>query len=301
MIHTGILSVVGNTPLLRLSRIPGTEQADILVKLELMNVSGSAKIRSAKMMIEDAEQHGLLTPGDLIVEASSGNGGIAMAAVGAAKGYPVVIVMPDNASIERQQLIRAYGARVVLTPAAEKVSGAIAKAKAICAENPGSFYPDSMRNPVNPESHSLHTAQEIVAQTDRPIHAFLAGAGSGGTLCGIAQGLRSAYPDIRIFAVSPAFVPTLVAGVGAYNRDSSFPLVFDSTLIEDFVPIPDSESKHYTRLLAEKEGILAGPSSGMVVAAAIRLAAKLGPGHTIATVLMDTGERYLSTGLFSDS
>jgi cysteine synthase len=137
-----------------------------------------------------------------------------------------VIVMPDNASQERQQLIRAYGARLVLTPAEERVAGAIAKAKSICMENPGSFYPDSMRNPVNPESHSLQTAKEIVEQTDRPIHAFLAGAGSGGTLTGIARGLRTAFPSIRIFSVSPAASPTLVAGVGAYGPESSFPPVF---------------------------------------------------------------------------
>jgi cysteine synthase A len=208
--------------------------------------------------------------------------------------------MPDNASLERQQLIRANGARVVLTPAEERVAGAIAKAKAICSDNPGSFYPDSMRNPVNPQSHTQLTAKEIVAQADRPIHAFVAGAGSGGTLTGIARGLRDAYPEIRIFAASPAASPTLVAGVGAYGRDSSFPPVFDTTLIEDFIPIPDQESVRYARLLAQREGILAGPSSGMVVAAAILLAARLGPGHTIATVLMDTGERYMSTGLFDE-
>ena len=298
MIHPDILSAVGHTPLVRLSRIPGTETADILAKVELVNISGSAKIRSAKKMVEDAETKGLLKPGSLIVEASSGNGGIAMAAVGAVKGYPVVIVMPDDASMERRQLIQAYGARLVLTPSAERVAGAIAKAKSICAENPGAFYPDSMRNPVNPLSHDLATAQEIIEQTDRPIHAFLAGAGSGGTLTGIGRGLKEFYPDIKIFAVSPEQTPTLVAGVGAYNRDSNFPPVFDTSLIEDFIRIPDAETARFTRLLAKKEGILAGPSSGMVVAAAIRLAADLGPGHTIATVLMDTGERYISTGLF---
>ena len=301
MIHPHILAAQGCTPLVKLSRIPGAEKADILAKLEMMNVSGSAKIRSAVKMVEHAEEQGLLSPGSLIVEASSGNGGIAMAAVGAAKGYPVIIVMPDDSSRERQQLIRAYGARLVLTPAQERVAGAIAKAKSISAENPGSFYPDSMRNPVNPDSHFAQTAREIVAQTDRPIHAFLAGAGSGGTLTGIGRGLRETYPDIQIYAVSPAAAPTRVAGVGAYHAESKFPPVFDTTILTGFISVTDEESLRYTRSLARREGILAGPSSGMVTAAALRLAVDLGPGHTIVTVFMDTGERYISTGLFEET
>ncbi len=299
MIHPDILSAVGNTPLVALTRLPGADKAHILAKLELMNVSGSAKIRSALYMVEDAEKKGILKPGSLIVEASSGNGGIAMAAVGAVKGYPVAIVMPEDASEERKQVIRAYGAELILTPAGERVSGAVARAKALCEENPDSYYPNSMSNPANPESHARSTAREIAEQTDRPIDIFLAGAGSGGTLTGIAKGLLEFYPMMKVYAVSPAEYPTKVAGVGAYHKDSTFPAVFDSSIIEDFIRIPDAETVRFTQLLAQKEGVLAGPSSGMVTAAAIRLAVDH-PGKTIATVFMDTGERYVSTGIFSE-
>ncbi len=293
-----VLEAVGQTPLVRLNRVIPPGHAQVIAKLELQNISGSAKIRPALAMVEAAEKDGYLKPGSLIVEASSGNAGIGMAAVGAVKGYRVIIVMPDNASIERQQLIKAYGAEVVLTPAEERTGGAIKKANEICADTPGAYYPKSMENPNNPMAHYSTTAEEIFAQYPRKIDAFLAGTGSGGTLSGIGRALREKYPDIKIFGVNPAEKKTFVAGVGRYEPDGSFPPVYDVSLLSGFMSVTDEDTLRYTRLLASQEGILAGPSSGMVTAAAVHLGKTLGSDKTILVVFMDTGERYLSTGLY---
>jgi len=296
-LQDSILGCAAETPLVRLGRLVPAGAGQVLAKLELMNVSGSAKVRSALAMVEQAEAAGLLHPDSVIVEASSGNGGIGMAAVGAVKGYKVIVVMPDNASIERQQLIRAYGAEVVLTPHEQRVAGAIARVAEIKAANPNVFTPESMRNPANPDGH-YRTGQEILRQYCGPIDAFLAGAGSGGSLTGVARALKEAHPGMQVYAVSPAAGPSVVAGVGRYEAGSSFPAVFDRNLLDGFLTVPDADAVAMTKALAQKEGILAGPSSGMVVSAAVKLAEQLGPGRTVVTLLMDTGERYLSTGLF---
>lgn len=297
-LQDSILGCAAETPLVRLGRVVPPGAGQVLAKLELMNVSGSAKVRSALAMVEAAEAAGLLRPDSVIVEASSGNGGIGMAAVGAVKGYKVIVVMPDNASRERQQLIRAYGAEVVLTPHEQRVAGAIARVAELKAANPNVFTPDSMRNPANPDSHCRSTGPEILRQYRGRIDAFLAGAGSGGTLTGVARALKAAHPEMKVYAVNPAAGKSVVAGVGRYGEGSSFPAVFDRSLLDGFLEVPDEDTIAMTQALAQKEGILAGPSSGMVVSAAVRLAAQLGPGHTVVTLLMDTGERYLSTGLF---
>ncbi|MGI5840437.1 MAG: PLP-dependent cysteine synthase family protein [bacterium] len=297
-LQDNILACAAETPLVRLGRIAPLGAGQVLAKLELMNVSGSAKIRSALAMVEAAEAAGLLRPGAIIAEASSGNGGIGMAAVGAVKGYKVIVVMPDNASVERQQLIRAYGAEVVLTPREERVAGAIAKVAEIKAANPDTFTPESMGNPANPDSHFRTTGREILRQYPGRIDVFVAGAGSGGTLTGVARALKVAHPAMKVYVANPDPGTSVVAGVGRYGAGSSFPAVFERDLLDGFIDVPDEDTIAMTKALAQKEGILAGPSSGMVVSAAARLAAEMGPGSTVVTILMDTGERYLSTGLF---
>lgn len=299
-----ILEIIGGTPMVRLTRVSGECPAEILAKLEMFNPSGSAKARAALGMIVDAESSGVLKSGSVIVEPTSGNQGIALAMVGAVKGYRVIVVMPENMSPERKMMAEAYGAEVVLTPKGEDVSGAINKAKEIAAATPGAWMPDQFNNPSNPHYHETTTAVEILEQVGhRPVHALVAGVGTGGTLTGIARVLKGVYPDVKVYPVEPEKSAVIsgkppgehmLQGIG----DGFIPHNLDLSLIDEPLAVSDQEALEMTRRLAREEGILAGFSSGAAVAAAIRIGARLGRDKVVVVVLPDTGERYLSTPAF---
>lgn len=298
-----ILAAVGNTPMVRLSKVKDGCAAEVLAKLEMFNPSGSAKARAALGMVLAAEKEGILKPGSVIVEPTSGNQGIALAMVGAVKGYRVIVVMPESMSKERRQLARAYGAEVVLTPKAEDVQGAVNKAREIVENTPGAWMPDQFANPANPHYHEITTAREILDQVDGPVHALVAGVGTGGTLTGIARGLKKVYPEVKVYAVEPensaviAGKPPgehMLQGIG----DGFIPKNLDLDLVDAPVAVSDQEAIEMTRRLASEEGLLVGISSGAAVVAALRVGRKLGPGKTVLTILPDTGERYLSTPVF---
>lgn len=300
-----VLDAVGKTPLVRLNRIKGDCQAEILSKLEMFNPSGSAKARAALGMILAAERDGLIRPGSVIVEPTSGNQGIALAMVGAVKGYRVIVVMPESMSMERRQLIRAYGAEVVLTPAAEDVGGAIKKAQELVATIPNAWMPNQFSNPSNPSYHEQTTALEILEQLEGPVHAFVAGVGTGGTLTGIARVLKKEFPDLQVVAVEPSASAVIggappgrhgIQGIG----DGFIPDNLDLGLVDRSFAVSDQDAYEMTRRLAREEGLLVGVSGGAAVFAALQVGRELGPGKTVLTVLPDTGERYLSLDLFAD-
>lgn len=304
MIFNSILEVIGHTPIVRLNRVASDCPAKIIAKLEMLNPTGSAKARSAWGMIQAAEKAGILKPGGLIVEPTSGNQGIALAMVGAVRGYRVILVMPETMSIERKKLMEAFGAEVILTPAAEDLSGAVRKARELAASIPGAWMPDQFNNPTNPEYHERTTGQEILEQLKGPIDAFVAGVGTGGTLTGAARALKKRFPDVRIYAVEPATSAVISGGPPGHHKiqgigDGFIPSNLDRSLLTGAIPVSDEEAFAMARRLAREEGILAGVSSGAVVAGAIKAGEQLGPGTTVLTILPDTGERYLSTALFA--
>ncbi|MEW6771967.1 MAG: cysteine synthase A [Bacillota bacterium] len=305
MIFNSILEVIGHTPIVRLNRVAGDCPAKIIAKLEMLNPTGSAKARSAWGMIQAAEKAGILKPGGLIVEPTSGNQGIALAMVGAVRGYRVILVMPETMSIERKKLMEAFGAEVILTPAAEDLSGAVRKARELAASIPGAWMPDQFSNPTNPAYHERTTGQEILEQLEGPIDAFVAGVGTGGTLTGAARALKKRFPEVQIYAVEPASSAVIGGGPPGHHKiqgigDGFIPGNLDRALLNGAIPVSDDEAFAMARRLAREEGILAGISSGAAVAGAIKVGEQLGPGTTVLTILPDTGERYLSTALFAE-
>lgn len=304
---TSIDQLIGRTPLYELTNIEKEYNlnAKIFAKLEGMGPAGSAKDRVALSMIRAAEREGKLTAGSTIIEPTSGNTGIGLCAVAASRGYRAIIVMPDNMSVERIRLMRAYGAEVVLTPAALGMTGAIEKAKELAETIENSFIPDQFANPANPVAHFDSTGPEIWADTDGQVDVFVAGVGTGGTISGVGKYLKSEKPDVRVVAVEPAASPLLSQGhAGSHGLQgigaNFIPATLDQTVIDEIVTVKEDEAYAAGRLLARREGILAGISSGAALHAAIVLAKrKENEGKCIVVLLADTGERYLSTELFS--
>lgn len=303
MIYNNVLELVGHTPVVRLNKVTDGCGARILAKLEMVNPSGSAKARAALGMIIAAEKAGVIQPGTVIIEPTSGNQGIALAMVGAVKGYRVIVVMPDSMSIERRQLARAYGAEVVLTPAAQDVDGAVQKARELVTQIPGAWMPDQFANPDNPAFHEHTTATEILEQVDGEIDAYVAGVGTGGTLTGVARVLKRKYPQMRVYAVEPKKSAVLSGGKPGRHGiqgigDGFVPANLDLALLDSPFAVSDEDAFKMTKRLAREEGILAGISGGAAVYAAVTVGRELGPGKTVLTILPDTGERYLSTPVF---
>ncbi len=296
-----ILDLVGGTPLVRLRRLPPDGAAELWAKLERFNPGGSVKDRIAKAMIETAEEAGVLKPGTVIIEPTSGNTGIGLAMVAAVKGYRIILVMPDTLSVERRALLKAYGAELVLTPGAEGMKGAIAKAQELVSEHKG-FMPQQFKNPANPEIHRRTTAAEILAQAGH-LDAFVSGVGTGGTVTGVGEILKDTLPEAWIVAVEPAGSPVLSGGSSGKHKIQGIgagfvPEVLNTGVIDEIVQVDDDDAWETTRRLAREEGILCGMSSGAAAWAAVQVAQRLGEGKTVVTLLPDTGERYLSTGLF---
>ncbi|MBQ2785208.1 MAG: cysteine synthase A [Oscillospiraceae bacterium] len=308
MIYTSAEQLIGKTPLLELKHLEQEEalSARVLAKLEFMNVAGSVKDRVAKAMLDDAEAKGLLKQDTLIIEPTSGNTGIGLCAVAAARGYRCCIVMPDTMSIERRRLMAAYGAEVVLSPGEKGMSGAIAIAERLSKENPNSFIPGQFVNPANPAAHIATTGPEIWADTDGEVDIFVAGAGTGGTVTGVGRYLKDRNPNVKIVAVEPAGSAVLsgksagahgLQGIGA----GFIPEILDRAVIDEIIPVGDKDAFAMMRRFGKTEGFLAGISSGAAVFAACQLAKRPeNKGKTIVVLLPDSGERYLSTGLFDE-
>jgi cysteine synthase A len=300
-----VLELIGRTPVVRLQRMPAPRSATIWAKLERANPGGSVKDRIGLAMIEAAERDGLLKPGGVIVEPTSGNTGIGLAMVAAVKGYRLILTMPDTLSVERRTLLAAYGAELVLTPGVEGIKGAIAKAEELMRENPGSFMPQQFKNPANPEVHRRTTAVEILQQVDGPIHAFVAGVGTGGTLTGVGEVLKERYPAVQVVAVEPASSPVLSGGQPGPHKIQGIgagfvPDVLNMEVVDEVIAVTNEEALETARQLAREEGLLVGISSGAATFAAIQVAECLSDGQTVVVILPDTGERYLSTELFSE-
>ncbi len=302
MIYNNIVDTIGRTPIVRINRL-APSHVTLYAKVEFFNPGGSVKDRLALGVISDAEQRGLLKPGQTIVEATSGNTGIALAMVAAAKGYPFVAVMVETFSIERRKIMRALGAKVILTPAAERGSGMVRKAKEL-AEKHGWFQTNQFANEANPAFHRQTTGPEILSDfAGSRLDYFVSGWGTGGTLTGVGQMLKLARPDIKVVTTEPANAPLLAGGEFKPHKIQGWtpdfiPPVLDRTVFDDNLSVTDEESIATAKLLAQKEGLFVGISSGGNVAAALKVAAKAPPGSVILTVLTDTGERYLSTALF---
>ena len=307
MICNNILEAVGHTPLIRLNRMPDPDGAEVLVKFEGLNVGGSIKTRTAYNMLRAAEEQGLINPDTIIVEPTSGNQGIGLSLVGAVKGYRTVIIMPDSVSEERRKLMRHYGAEVILVHDAGNIGACIEEclqtALDMARKDPNVYVPQQFENPNNPMVHRHHTGLEILEQAARPIHGFCSGIGTGGTISGIGEVLKAQNPDITIWAVEPEHAAILAGGnIGTHIQmgigDGIIPPILNQKIYEDICIITDEEAIATSRDLARLEGILCGISSGTNVAAAMKLARKLGKGKTVVTVLPDTAERYFSTPLF---
>ena len=307
-IYTSADQLIGKTPLLELSRIEETLglKAKILAKLEYFNPAGSIKDRIAKAMIDDGEKRGLLKPGSVIIEPTSGNTGIGLAAVAAARGYRVIIVMPDTMSVERRKLMKAYGAELVLTEGAKGMKGAIAKAEELAKEIEGSFIPGQFVNPANPAIHRSTTGPEIYADTDGAVDIFVAGVGTGGTITGVGEYLKEKKPGVRVVAVEPESSAVLSTGVAGAHKIQGIgagfvPAVLNTGVYDEIVTVSNEDAFETGRLVGRKEGVLVGISSGAALAAAIRLAQREeNEGKTIVVLFPDTGERYLSTPLFAE-
>lgn len=307
MVFNTILDAMGNTPIVRLQKMTGPDDAQILVKVEGLNVGGSIKTRTAYNMIIDAEEKGLLNSDTVIVEPTSGNQGIGLALVGAVKGYKVKIIMPDSVSEERRKLVEHYGAEVILVHDAGNIGACIEECLALAmkmkAEDSNVFVPQQFENPANPAVQRSVTAVEILEQVNGPIHGFCSGIGTGGTITGIGEVLKEHNPDMTIWAVEPENAAILSGGsIGTHVQmgigDGLIPDILNCSIFDDVCIVNDDEALQTSRDLASKEGIMCGVSSGTNVAAALRLAKKLGKGKTVVTVLPDTAERYFSTPLF---
>ena len=307
-IYTSADQLIGKTPLLELTHIEKEEglEAKVLGKLEYFNPAGSVKDRIAKAMIDDAEQKGLLKPDSVIIEPTSGNTGIGLASVAAARGYRIIIVMPETMSVERRQLMKAYGAELVLTEGAKGMKGAIAKADEQAKEIPNSFIPGQFVNPANPAVHKATTGPEIWEDTDGKVDIFVAGVGTGGTVTGTGAYLKSQNPNVKVVAVEPAASPVLSKGVAGSHKIQGIgagfvPDVLDTKVYDEIIPVENEDAFATGKLIGKKEGVLVGISSGAAVWAAIQLAKRPeNKGKTIVALLPDTGDRYLSTPLFAD-
>ena len=307
-IYTSADQLIGKTPLLELTHIEKVLglKAKVLAKLEYFNPAGSVKDRVAKAMIDDAEEKGLLKPGSVIIEPTSGNTGIGLAAVAAARGYRIIIVMPDTMSVERRQLMKAYGAELVLSEGAKGMKGAIAKADELAAEIPDSFIPGQFVNPANPKAHFETTGPEIYADTDGEVDIFVAGVGTGGTITGVGEYLKSKKPEIKVVAVEPATSPVLSKGTAGAHKIQGIgagfvPKVLDTGVYDEIIPVANEDAFAVGKQIGKAEGVLVGISSGAAAWAAIELAKRPeNEGKTIVVLLPDTGDRYLSTPLFAD-
>ncbi len=308
-IYTSADQLIGHTPLLELTHIEKDADlsAKLLAKLEYFNPAGSVKDRIAKAMIDDAEASGKLKPGSVIIEPTSGNTGIGLAAVAAAKGYRIIIVMPETMSVERRQLMKAYGAELVLSEGAKGMKGAIAKADELAKEIPNSFIPGQFVNPANPKAHIATTGPEIWDDTDGAVDVFVAGVGTGGTLTGVGAYLKDKKPSVKVVAVEPASSPVLSEGHGGAHKIQGIgagfvPQVLDTHVYDEVVDVRDDDAFAAARLLAHKEGVLVGISSGAALWAALELAKRPeNEGKTVVALLPDTGERYISTPLFPEA
>lgn len=307
-IYTSATQLIGKTPLLELMHIEqeyGLE-ARILAKLEYFNLSGSVKDRIAKAMIEDAERAGKLQPGATIIEPTSGNTGIGLASVGTSKGYKLVLVMPETMSVERRQIMKAYGAELVLTEGAKGMKGAIEKAKELAANTPGSFLPGQFANPANPKIHRETTGPEIYEDTDGHVDIFVAGVGTGGTITGVGEYLKEKNPNLKIVAVEPASSPVLSTGKAGPHKIQGIgagfvPEILNTGIYDEIISVEDRDAFATGKQIGKQEGILVGISSGAAVWAAIEVAKRPeNAGKTIVVLLPDTGDRYLSTALFAD-
>ncbi|MGG4452411.1 cysteine synthase A [Brevibacillus porteri] len=302
-VYQNITELIGNTPIVRLRRMVPEGAAEVFVKLEKFNPSGSVKDRAAYNLILTAEQAGLIQPGDTIIEPTSGNTGIGLAMNAAAKGYRAILVMPDNMSKERINILKAYGAEVVLTPSELRMPGAIAKAQELQKEIPRSFIPQQFENPANPDIHRTTTAEEIFVQTNGRLDAFVATAGTGGTITGTGEALREKLPELYIAVVEPKGSPVLSGGKPGPHKlvgtsPGFVPQILNTSIYNEIIQIADEDALQSMRQLAALEGILVGPSSGASVFAAIMIAKRLGVGKRVVCIAPDTGERYLSMNLF---
>lgn len=299
-----ILELIGETPLVKINKLAKEGSAEIWAKLESFNPGGSVKDRIALNMIKAAEAGGLLKPGSTIVEPTSGNTGIGLAMVAAARGYRLILTMPETMSLERRALLQAYGAKLVLTPGSEGMKGAIAKAEEILKENPDFFIPQQFENYANPAIHRDTTAQEVLKQTNNQLDAFVAGIGTGGTITGVGEVIKQQLPDVKVYAVEPIKSPVLSGGEpgphGIQGIGAGFvPKVLNTEVYDQVIAVADEDAYETARRIARDEGILVGISSGAAMYAALKVAAELGAGKKVVVVLPDTGERYLSMpGLF---
>ena len=307
-VYTSADQLIGKTPLLELTHIEKKLglNARILAKLEYFNPAGSVKDRIAKAMIDDAEEKGLLKPGSVLIEPTSGNTGIGLASVAAARGYRLVIVMPETMSVERRQIMKAYGAELVLTDGSKGMKGAIEKADELAKEIPNSFIPGQFVNPANPKAHFEHTGPEIFEDTDGEVDIFVAGVGTGGTVTGVGQYLKFRKPEVRVVAVEPASSAVLSTGVAGPHKIQGIgagfvPKVLDTKVYDEIITVSNEDAFATGKLIGKSEGVLVGISSGAAVHAAVELAGRQeNAGKTIVVLLPDTGDRYLSTPLFAD-
>ena len=307
-IYKGTLGLIGNTPLVEVTNIEKELglKARVLVKLEYFNPAGSVKDRVAKAMIDDAEEKGLLTSDSVIIEPTSGNTGIGLASIAASKGYRIILTMPETMSVERRNILKAYGAEIVLTEGAKGMKGAIARAEELAAQTPNSFIPGQFVNPANPKAHRETTGPEIWEDTDGNVDVFVAGVGTGGTLTGVGEYLKSKKPDIKVVAMEPASSPVLSQGKAGSHKIQGIgagfvPDVLNTKVYDEILTVENDDAFATAKLLAKKEGVLVGISSGAALSAAIELAKRPeNEGKTIVTLLPDSGDRYYSTALFTE-
>lgn len=302
-VYENVLKLIGNTPMVRIKTLTGPEDSTIYAKLEGYNPGGSVKDRIALSMIEAAEKDGRLKPGGTIVEPTSGNTGIGLAMVAAVKGYRLILTMPETMTVERRQMLKAFGAELILTPAEKGMMGALEEAERLCLENPDYFMPQQFENPANPEIHRKTTAQEIIKDLGGAPDGFVAGVGTGGTITGVGEVLKEKNPNCYVVAVEPAASAVLsggdpgphkIPGIGA----GFYPGILNTKVYDEVIPVTDEDAHEMTRQLALKEGLFVGVSSGAAMWAALKIARKLGPGKTVVVILPDRGEKYLSMDIF---